>query len=127
MQMIKSRRPKRLTTAERLALALQVLSDKKAENIIALDLRDLNYVLCDYFIVASAESDRQAQAIVDGIIDALKKAEGERMGYRVEGYESGQWILLDMGDIVVHVLQPDSRAYYKLEELWGDARIVSHA
>lgn len=126
MQMIKSRQ-KSLTTAERLALALRVLSDKKAENVIALDLRDLNYVLCDYFIVASAESDRQAQAITDGIMDALKEAEGERMGYRVEGYDIGQWILLDLGDIVVHVLQPEPRAYYKLEELWGDARVVAHA
>ncbi len=124
--MIKSR-PQPLSTAQRLALVTKVLSDKKADNIVALDLRDLNYMLCDYFVIATAESDRQAQAIVDGITDALKEAEGERMGYRIEGYELGQWILLDLGDIVVHVLQPDVRHYYKLEELWGDAKIITYA
>lgn len=118
---------KSLPTVERLALALSVLEDKKAEAILTLDLRDLGYVLCDYFIVATAESDRQAQAIADGITEKLKEAEGERVGYHIEGYETGQWILLDLGDIVIHLMQPDVRAYYKLEELWGDARAVAHA
>ncbi|MCX8112529.1 MAG: ribosome silencing factor [Bacteroidia bacterium] len=118
---------KSLTTAERLDLALSVLSDKKADNIVVLDLRELNYVLCDYFIVATAESDRQAQAIVDTLTDKLKEAEGKRMGYRVEGYEVGQWILLDLGDVVVHILSPEARAYYRIEELWGDAKMISYA
>ncbi|MCS7152558.1 MAG: ribosome silencing factor [Bacteroidia bacterium] len=119
-------RLKTLTTSERLALASEVLSDKKAEDIVILDLRELNYTLCDYFMIATAESDRQAQAIVDSLIEKLKEAEGGRMGYSVEGYEVGQWILLDLGDIVLHVLSPEARAYYKLEELWGDAKVVTH-
>ncbi|MEN3040890.1 MAG: ribosome silencing factor [Bacteroidia bacterium] len=116
-----------LPTGERLALALTVLSDKKAEDIVALDLRELQYILCDYFVVATAESDRQAQAIVDAITERLKALEGERAGYRIEGYEVGQWILLDLGDIVIHVLSPEARQYYRLEELWGDAKPVLHA
>lgn len=117
---------KTLTTSERLALASKVLSDKKAEDIVILDLRELNYTLCDYFMIATAESDRQAQAIVDSLIEKLKEVEGGRMGYSVEGYEVGQWILLDLGDIVLHVFSPEARAYYKLEELWGDAKVVTH-
>ncbi|MCS6895338.1 MAG: ribosome silencing factor [Bacteroidia bacterium] len=116
-----------LPTTERLSLALRVLSDKKAEDIVTLDLRELQYILCDYFVVATAESDRQAQAIVEAIIEQLKIAEGERIGYRVEGYEVGQWILLDLGDVVIHVLSPEARRYYRLEELWGDAKLVPHA
>ncbi|MEN2992864.1 MAG: ribosome silencing factor [Bacteroidia bacterium] len=116
-----------LTTQERLHLALSVLSDKKAEKIVVLDLRPLAYNLCDYFVIATAESDRQAQAIADALLTRLKESEGRAMGYRLEGYEVGQWILLDMGDIVVHVQQPAVRDYYRLEELWEDAVATSYA
>lgn len=116
-----------LSTEERLSLVLDVLSQKKAEDIVSLDLRGLDYTLCDYFVVATAESDRQAQAIVDGVLERLKEVEGRRRGYRIEGYEVGRWVLLDLGDIVVHVLLPELRAYYRLEELWGDASVKLHA
>ncbi|MCS7297624.1 MAG: ribosome silencing factor [Bacteroidia bacterium] len=124
---MKQSRMHTLSTSERLNLVLSILSDKKADQIVALDLRDLSYLLCDYFIVATAESNRQAQAIIDTLIEKLKEREGARVGYRVEGYEVGRWILLDLGDIVIHVLLPEMRAYYRLEELWGDAKAVAHA
>lgn len=111
-----------LSTAERLALVQEVLASKKAEDILSLDLRGLGYLLCDYFVIATAESDRQAQAAVDGILERLKEMEGPLSSYHVEGYEVGQWILLDLGDIIVHVQQPEVRRYYRLEELWGDAK-----
>lgn len=90
-------------------------------------MRHLNYLLCDYFVVATAESDRQAQAIADALLEHFKDLEGRHFSYRIEGYETGKWILVDMGDIVVHLLQPELRAYYRLEELWGDAKSISYA
>lgn len=113
--------PPLLSTEKKLQLVLSVLSDKKAEDILVLDLRGLGYILCDYFVLATGESDRQNQAIVDGILEKLKDS-----GAQVEGYEPGRWILVDLGDIIVHVLLPEVRAYYRLEELWGDAKAITH-
>lgn len=117
----------RLSTAERLEIVREVLVSKKAEDILSLDLRAVGYLLCDYFVIATAESDRQAQAAVDGILERLKEVEGPLRSYRMEGYEVGQWILLDLGDIIVHVQLPEARRYYRLEELWGDAKQQSYA
>ncbi|MCX7606703.1 MAG: ribosome silencing factor [Bacteroidia bacterium] len=116
-----------LSTPERLQIILSVLADKKADKVTLLDLRQVSYLLCDYFVIATAESDRQSQAIVDSIVEKLKQVEGSGTSYRIEGYEVGRWILLDLGDVVVHMLLPEVREYYKLEELWGDAIVVSHA
>ncbi|MCS7189756.1 MAG: ribosome silencing factor [Bacteroidia bacterium] len=113
-----------LSTQQRLEITLKALSDKKGENLVVLDLREIGYPLSDYFVIATAESDRQAQALSDHIIEKLKEAEGSRIGYRIEGYEVGKWILLDLNDIIVHIFQPEVREYYKIEELWGDARVV---
>ena len=115
-----------ISTEKRLELVLEALSSKKAQDIVSIDLRELGYVLCDYFVIATAESDRQGQALIDGILEALKKAEVLPSAHHVEGYEVGRWILLDLGDIVVHVLLPEVRSYYKLEELWGDAKIQTY-
>jgi ribosome-associated protein len=98
---------------------------KKAQALLVLDLSAIEYPLCDYFVIATAESDRQAQAIANAIIEALKKTDRQAPIHRMEGYEQGHWVLLDLGDVVIHILQPDARAYYRLDELWGDARPIS--
>lgn len=118
--------PLPLSTEKKLQTVLSVLSDKKAEDILVLDLRELGYILCDYFVIGTGESDRQNQAIVDGIVEKLKEAGESPALTRIEGYEPGRWILVDLGDIIVHVLLPEVRAYYRLEELWGDANAISH-
>lgn len=118
--------PLSLSTERKLQTVLSVLSDKKAEDVLVLDLRELGYILCDYFVIATGESDRQNQAIVDGILEKLKEAGDFTAGYHAEGYEPGRWILVDLGDIIVHVLLPEVRAYYRLEELWGDAKAITH-
>ncbi len=115
-----------LSTEQKLRTVLSVLSDKKAEDILVLDLRELGYLLCDYFVLATGESDRQNQAIADELLRRLKDAGAPTYLYHTEGYEPGRWILVDVGDIIVHVLLPDVRAYYRLEELWGDAKAISH-
>lgn len=92
--------------------------DKKAEDVLVLDVRGLTSY-ADYFVVMTAESERQASAIADHVDDQLKKLGHRKVG--VEGYESGRWILVDYGDVVAHVMNPESRGFYDLEGLWADA------
>jgi ribosome-associated protein len=92
--------------------------DKKATDVVALDLRDVaGYT--DYFVIASGGSDRQTKAIHDGIQEGLKKQHGV-LPRRVEGLTESRWILMDYLDVVVHVFTPDTRDFYRLESLWGD-------
>ena len=95
--------------------AVTALEDIKARDITVLDVRKLTS-LYDTLIVASAESNRQVKALARHVRDKLKEAGADIIG--VEGEETGEWVLVDAGDIVVHVMQPTVRAYYNLEELW---------
>ena len=93
-------------------------SDKKAIDIVALDLRGIaGYT--DFFLICSGGSDRQTKAIHDGIHLGMKK-EHDTLPRRVEGVSEAKWILMDYLDCVVHVFTPDTRDYYRLEQLWGD-------
>jgi ribosome-associated protein len=95
--------------------AVNALDDIKARDITVLDVRKLTS-LYDTLIIATAESSRQVNALANHVRDALKAAGSTIVG--VEGEQSGEWVLVDAGDIVVHVMQPAVRAYYNLEELW---------
>jgi ribosome-associated protein len=94
------------------------LEEIKARDIVVLDVRKLTS-LFDYMIVASAESARQTKALARNVHDRIKGAGGNVMG--IEGEQTGEWVLVDLGDIVVHIMQPAVRAYYNLEQLWGGA------
>jgi ribosome-associated protein len=96
--------------------AVDALEDIKAEDIVVLDVQSMSS-LFDYIIVASAESTRQTRALVNNIQDKIKTLGGSIVG--VEGEDSGEWVLVDLGDVIVHVMQPAVRAYYNLEQLWG--------
>jgi len=98
--------------------AVQAGLDKKAEDVVVLDVRGLSGV-ADYFVIMSADSDRQAGAIADGIEAPLEALGAIRLG--VEGRSGGGWVLLDFGDVVVHVMDPETRKFYDLEGLWADA------
>lgn len=93
--------------------------DKKAENIRILDLRGLSPV-SDYFVICSALSNPQLRAVRDNIEDEMKEKHGVRPHYKDGDYES-QWIIVDYGNVMVHIFTPEKRDYYLLEELWGDA------
>ena len=95
--------------------AVTALEDIKAREITVLDVRKLTS-LYDTMIIASAESNRQVKALANHVRDRLKEAGATIVG--VEGEETGEWVLVDAGDIVVHIMQPAVRAYYNLEELW---------
>ncbi len=92
--------------------------DKKAEDVMVLDVRGLTGY-ADYFVLMTADSDRQAGAIADAVDEKLKAQGATKVG--VEGYESGRWILVDYGDVVAHVFSREARGFYDLEGLWADA------
>lgn len=98
--------------------AVQALLDKKAEKLVVLNLKELG-AFAEYFVLASATNERQAQAMSDAVETAMK-AEGRRP-YSHEGYNKGAWILLDYGDVVFHLFHEEARRFYGLERLWGDA------
>ena len=98
--------------------AVTALEDIKARDIKVLDVRKLTSFY-DTLVIASADSNRQAKALAHHVRDKLKEAGAPILG--IEGEEAGEWVLVDCGDIVVHVMQPAVRAYYNLEELWAPA------
>jgi ribosome-associated protein len=97
--------------------AVSALEDIKARDITVLDVRKITSFY-DSLIIASAESNRQVKALAHHVRDKLKEAGATIIG--VEGEETGEWVLVDCGDIVIHIMQPAVRAYYNLEELWQD-------
>jgi len=100
-----------------LAIARAAL-DKKAEDVTVLDVRGLSSY-ADYFVIATADSDRQASAIADHVEETMKSQGFSKVG--VEGYETGRWILVDYGDVIAHVMNRETRGFYDLEGLWADA------
>jgi ribosome-associated protein len=106
---------KRLTTDERLHIIVEAAESKKAENVEVLDLQERT-LMADYFVVCSGGSSLQIRAIVDGILDAL--ADNGMKHPRVEGYTESKWVLVDAGDVVVHVFAKDEREFYDLESIW---------
>jgi ribosome-associated protein len=110
---------KKLTTLAKKRLVIDALEDIKAHDIQAIDVRKVTAIF-DWIVVASADSARQTRALSRHVRDTLKDAGAAIVG--TEGEESGDWILVDGGDIVTHVMQPAVRQYYNLEELWGDGK-----
>ncbi len=103
-------------------MAIRSASEKKAFDMIALDLRDIAS-FTEFFIIASGANQRQVQAIADGVNEQLKTQMNKRP-VRTEGYNSAEWVLLDYGDFIVHVFNTESRDFYDLARLWRDARRV---
>ena len=103
-------------------LAIKCASEKKAFDLIALDLRSIAS-FTEFFIIASGSNQRQVQAIADEISEQLKKQLGTRP-VRIEGYNSGEWVLVDYGDFIVHIFNGEAREFYDLARLWLDARKV---
>ena len=97
-------------------IAVSALEDSTAHDITVLDVRKLT-AITDTLVIASADSNRQVRALAHHVRDKLKESGASIVG--VEGEETGEWVLVDAGDIVVHVMQPAVRAYYNLEELWS--------
>lgn len=103
-------------------LAARVAEENRGRDIAVLDLREMTSIF-DYFVVVSGTSRRQLHAISEEIDRAMEEELGDqRLG--IEGYEESRWILLDYGDVVIHMFDPETRAYYALEDLWSQAKRV---
>ncbi len=101
---------------ELLKLAAKALLEKKAQRIVAFDLTD-QYLYTDYIIITQGSSDRHVRTIADGLLEMMKQNHIEPLG--VEGYNAGQWILVDLNDVVVHIFLQDVRTFYDLEGIWS--------
>jgi ribosome-associated protein len=108
-----------LNTEEKTKAVVAALEDVKAQNITVIDTSKLSSMF-ERMIIASANSTRQTKALADNVVVKLKEL-GEKI-YGREGEESGEWILVDLGEVLVHVMQPAIRDYYNLEELWNKAQ-----
>ncbi len=95
--------------------------DKKADNVVILDMQKVAS-FCDYFVVTGASSFKQTRAIADHIEESLSKSSIEP--HHIEGRQDGNWILLDYGDVIVHIFHEETRKFYDLERLWGDAKRI---
>ncbi len=107
-----------MTAEEKLRLIVQATDAKKARDIVVLDLRGLT-LMTDYFFICSGTSSTHIRTLSDAAVEAMKHA--GMGGIRVEGYEGAVWVLMDYGDVIVHVMAPEQREYYALETFWTGA------
>jgi ribosome-associated protein len=103
---------------ERASLCARVAADNKGRDVLVLDMRRITPIY-DFMVLVTGSSRRQMHAIAEEVDDAMRDAGDHRIS--IEGYEASRWIVQDYGDIMVHVLDPEMREYYALEELWADA------
>ncbi|UHA74225.1 ribosome silencing factor [Paenibacillus sp. 481] len=113
-----------LNSKQLMELAVDAVEDKKAMDVVVLDLQGIS-LIADYFVICHGNSDTQVQAISTEI---RKRAHEAGMSVRgTEGFNSARWVLNDLGDVIVHVFHRDEREYYNLEKLWSDAKVVELA
>jgi len=103
------------SSAEMLALVLASLDDDKAEEVVSIPLKGKS-AMADHMVVASGRSSRQVSAMAEKLIDRVKAATGKSA--RVEGRDTGDWVLIDAGDVIVHLFRPEVREFYQLEKMW---------
>ena len=104
---------------------INAIQEKKGENIISLDLRKVNEAVADFFIICEASNQPQVRAIAD-FVEMEMKEKCDEAPYRHEGMKNLQWVLIDYVNVVVHVMLPETRKFYKLEEMWSDAVAHEH-
>lgn len=97
-------------------VVVHALDENKGEEIVSLDLKD-KCSFTDFMVVASGRSARHVSALADHVVDALRKADGHVMS--VEGRETGDWVLIDAGDVVIHLFRPEIRQFYNIEKMWA--------
>ena len=104
-------------------IIINAIFEKKGEQVVKIDMRPINSPIADFFIVCQGSNRTQVEAIVDSVYLEVEKAIGVRPSH-LEGRENAEWMLIDYFDVVVHVFQPETRGFYKLESLWADADIT---
>jgi ribosome-associated protein len=104
---------------------IKAIQEKKGENVVSLDLRKIHEAVADFFIICQASNQPQIRSITDFVEEEVKKKCGE-LPYHYEGKEKMHWVILDYVNIVVHIMMPEQRKFYKLEEMWSDAALEEH-
>lgn len=118
--------PTQLTRSSKIfKTIIQAIQDKKGENIISLDLKKIHEAAADFFIICEANNITQLKAIADNIDFEVKNKCGE-LPYKSEGKNASQWLLIDYINVVVHVMHPEARKFYQIEEMWSDADTKMH-
>ena len=116
----------RLTKNSKIFKAIiHAIKEKKGENIVSFDLRKIPEAVADFFIICEASSTTQVRAIADFIEENVRK-DVQESPFHSEGHQAAHWILVDYVNIVVHVMQPETRKFYKLEEMWSDAEVEEY-
>ena len=127
--LLTNRRKKKSTRLTRnsklIKTIIAAIQEKKGNNIISLDLRKIKEAVADFFIICEAGSQPQVRAIADNVKDSVKEKCNEDP-YHHEGYSKLNWVLIDYVNVVVHVMLPENRKFYKLEELWSDGAAEEH-
>lgn len=111
-----------MDSKEILMTAVKAADDKRAEDIVALDVQEVS-LMADYFVIMDANSKRQVQAIAEAVMEQAHNVDIPVK--RVEGKQAGEWVLVDLGDVIVHVFQKEQRQFYNLEKLWSQAPLVN--
>lgn len=104
---------------------IKAIQEKKGENIVSLDLRKIHEAVADFFIICEASNPQQIRSIGESIEEEVKK-NCDELAYKHEGYQALQWVLIDYVNIVVHIMLPEPRKFYGLEEMWSDADRMEH-
>ncbi|MEA3351243.1 MAG: ribosome silencing factor [Chloroflexota bacterium] len=112
-----------MDTLELAHTIVDALDERKGEDILVLGIREIS-LLADYFVIASGTSPRMIKALIDAALEAVKQKHGIRA--RAEGDSRGGWILVDYGNVILHLFSPERRDYYRLEELYSDGDVVLH-
>lgn len=122
----RSKRAARLTKNSKIIKTIiAAIQEKKGQNILSLDLRKIKEAVADFFIICEAGSPPQVRAIAEKVQDAVREKCGENP-YHHEGMQQLHWVLIDYVNVVVHIMQPDTRKFYRLEEMWSDAASDDH-
>jgi ribosome-associated protein len=111
--------------AEQLAdEAVRALDDRKGVDIVKIDLREITNCFCRFFVICHGTSNAHVSGLADNVLEVINETLGEKPTH-VEGMNQATWVLLDYGDVVIHVFQEEQRAYYQLEDFWADARVTT--
>lgn len=124
---ISGKRPKKSSSPKQTSTLLDAIiegmQERKAKNVVILNLSEIENRVTDYFVICDADSNTHVNSIADNVEDTVIKLTGEK-AYHIEGRQNGEWILIDYINIVAHIFLRDSREYYNIEGLWGDAKIT---
>jgi ribosome-associated protein len=123
--MVKQKSVEKTNTIEIVNAAVEGILKKKGKNPVSLDLTEIENSVCKYFIICHGDSNTQVEALAESVMEVVQEETGEKAWHK-EGLNNATWALLDYSDVVIHIFQKEYRGFYKLEELWADAKLTEY-